>query len=96
MYNKHGAAAFVFMVLWVGQASACVPPGRPWVPSDPRDIQEFADILQADFEVYISEIQEHFRCLDAERARAMQEAAEVSQEYGRFLDESRQWRGRHN
>lgn len=31
-------------------------------------------------------MQDYFRCLDEERARAFVEARKVSEEYGRFLD----------
>jgi hypothetical protein len=55
------------------------------VPSDPQAAREYADLIQNDFEIYIQDIQSYFRCLDDERARAFQEAREVSAEYGRFL-----------
>ena len=35
-------------------------------------------------------VQEHFRCLDDERVRAFEEAREVSDEYGQFLDRAAQ------
>ncbi|MGZ2259972.1 hypothetical protein [Roseobacter sp. A03A-229] len=64
----------------------CLAPPRPFVPSDAAQVREFADIIQKDFEIYISEIQRYFLCLDEERARAFAEAQEVSREYGRFLE----------
>ena len=64
----------------------CLAPPRPFVPSDPAQAREFADIIQKDFETYIAKIQRYFLCLDEERARAFTEAQEVSQEYGRFLE----------
>ena len=67
-------------------AMTCLAPPRPFVPSDPAQAREFADIIQTDFETYIAEIQRYFLCLDEERARAFTEAQEVSQEYGRFLE----------
>ena len=66
-------------------AETCLAPSRPFVPSDPQAAQEYADIIRNDFEAYIQDIQRYFRCLDNERARAFQEAREVSEEYGRFL-----------
>ncbi|MCZ4354777.1 hypothetical protein O4H61_19895 [Roseovarius aestuarii] len=45
---------------------------------------EFAEIIRQDFEYYINDIQAYFRCLDEERARAFEEARQVSQDYGRF------------
>ena len=75
------------LIFLAGGASAqsCFAPLRPFVPSDPQAAQEYADLIRKDFEVYIQDIQSYFRCLDDERARAFQEAREVSEEYGRFL-----------
>jgi len=66
-------------------AETCLAPQRPFVPGDPEAARSYADIIRQDFENYIQDVQEYFRCLDAERARAFEEAREVSQEYGRFL-----------
>ena len=66
-------------------AMDCFAPQRPYVPADPSVAVEYADLIRRDFEEYIEDIQQHFRCLDEERARAFEEAQEVSQEYGRFL-----------
>lgn len=78
----------VFLIFLAGGASAetCLAPSRPFVPSDPQAAQEHADLIRNDFEAYIKDIQRYFRCLDNERARAFQEAREVSEEYGRFLE----------
>ncbi|UWQ77454.1 hypothetical protein K3724_23055 (plasmid) [Leisingera sp. M658] len=67
------------------QAEACFAPDRPFVPADPDAIREYSNLIQGDFETYISDVQDYFRCLEAERARAFQEAQEVSQEYGQFV-----------
>jgi hypothetical protein len=79
--------AFVSVPLIGGSASAetCVAPSRPFVPNDPQAAQEYAEIIRKDFDAYIWDIQSYFRCLDGERARAFEEAREVSEEYGRFL-----------
>ncbi|MEO1638631.1 MAG: hypothetical protein AAFU41_05230 [Pseudomonadota bacterium] len=66
-------------------AGTCLAPSRPFVPSDPGAAREYADLIRQDFELYIREIQSYFLCLEAERARAFEEAREVSDEYGRFL-----------
>jgi len=66
-------------------AETCLAPQRPFVPSDPQAAREYADIIRNDFELYIRDIQSYFRCLDGERARAFEEAREVSEEYGRFV-----------
>ncbi|WP_412779716.1 hypothetical protein [Phaeovulum vinaykumarii] len=56
------------------------------MPQSQEDMRAYADLLRADFESYIADIQEYFRCLDAERARALQEAREVSEDYGRLVE----------
>lgn len=66
-------------------AESCFAPSRPFLPSDSQAARDYADIIRGDFEDYIQDIQSYFRCLDGERARAFEEAREVSEEYGRFL-----------
>jgi len=66
-------------------AQSCFAPTRPFVPRDSQAALDYADFIRQDFENYISDIQSYFRCLDGERARAFEEAREVSEEYGRFL-----------
>ena len=71
-----------------------MPPERPFLPQSQEDMRAYADLLRADFESYIADIQEYFRCLDAERARALQESREVSADYGRLvelLDSANAW-----
>ena len=63
----------------------CLAPLRPYVPADAAMTVEYSDLIRRDFEAYIEDIQQHFRCLDEERARAFEEAQEVSQEYGNFV-----------
>jgi len=78
----------VFLFLWlpgVANAQTCYAPERPFVLIDPRDIREYSDLIRSDFELYIQNIQAYFRCLEEERARAFEEAREVSEDYGRFL-----------
>jgi len=66
-------------------AHACAPPERPFLPQAQDDMRTYADLIRGDFETYIVDVQEYFRCLDAERARAFIEAREVSEDYGRFV-----------
>ena len=78
----------VLLCLWLpgfANAQTCFAPERPFVPTDPRDIREYGDLIRSDFELYIEDIQAYFRCLEEERARAFEEAREVSEDYGRFL-----------
>ena len=67
-------------------ADTCVSPPRPFVPRDPKAASEYVHIIHDDFDLYFRDIQSYFRCLDEECARAFEEAREVSEEYGRFLD----------
>jgi len=71
------------------QAQTCYAPERPFVPTDPRDLREYRDLIGKDFETYIANIQGYFRCLDEERSRAFEEAREVSQDYGKFLQDTK-------
>jgi len=84
---SHGLRTIFLLPFFANPAIAetCLAPQRPFVPSDPQAAQEYADIIRNDFELYIRDIQSYFRCLDDERARAFEEAREVSEEYGRFL-----------
>lgn len=79
-------SVFLLIVFPTGPvAQTCYAPPRPFVPTDPQDVQEYRDLIGRDFETYIADIQAYFRCLEEERARALEEAREVSEEYGRFL-----------
>ncbi len=80
------ALAMLMLVPVASQAESCLAPGRPLVPSDSQAARDYADIIKRDFEVYITDIQDYFRCLEQERTRAFEEAREVSQDYGRFLE----------
>lgn len=80
--------AIALHLLSTGYATAesCLAPTRPYLPGDAQTARDYADIIRRDFELYIRDIQSYFRCLEAERARAFEEAREVSEEYGRFLE----------
>lgn len=64
----------------------CLPLIPPHLPGDAQLVREFEALLRAEFEQYLSQVSQYFRCLDAERARALQEAAQVTVQYGAFLD----------
>ena len=84
---KRCVSVFLLIVFPAGAvAQTCYTPPRPFVPTDPQDVQEYRDLIGHDFESYITEIQSYFKCLEKERARAFQEAREVTEEYGRFLE----------
>lgn len=76
----------ITVIVAVRPAHACTPPERPFLPASREDMRTYADLIRGDFEAYVNEVQDYFRCLDEERARAFAEAREVSEEYGRFLD----------
>ena len=80
------SVALLLLVPAASHAESCLAPVRPFVPSDSQAARNYADIIRRDFEVYITDIQDYFRCLEEERARAFEEAREVSQDYGRFLE----------
>jgi hypothetical protein len=67
-------------------AGFCLPLSPPLLPSDARLMREFAELLRDEFEQYLSEVTGYFRCIDDERARAWREAAEVTAQYGAFLE----------
>ena len=69
-----------------GPALACTPPERPFLPTSREDMRAYADLIRGDFEAYIADVQEYFRCLDDERARTFTEAREVSDDYATFLN----------
>ncbi len=77
---------FVFMA-HSAIAETCLAPSRPFVPNDPASAREYEDLIRQDFEDYITNVQDYFRCMEGERARAFTEAQEVSQEYGRFVQQ---------
>ncbi|MFQ1701890.1 hypothetical protein ACJ5NV_14980 [Loktanella agnita] len=81
----HTSVFLLICLSGTAAAQTCYAPQRPFVPTDPDDVQEYRDLIGRDFETYIADIQSYFRCLEAERARAFEEAHEVSEEYGRFL-----------
>ena len=75
-------AGLVTGVPCVAQPVGCIPPIRPFLPSDPRDVRAYADLLRQDFEAYIADFGAYLQCLDTERARVFEEGQEVTQEYG--------------
>ena len=80
------SVALLLLVPAASHAESCLAPLRPFVPGDSQAARDYADIIRWDFEVYIADVQDYFRCLEQERARAFEEAREVSQDYGRFLE----------
>ena len=79
-------ALLITVLVVSGPADACTPPERPFLPVSRDDMRTYAELIRGDFEAYIADVQEYFRCIDEERARAFIEAREVSEEYGRFIE----------
>jgi len=77
--------AVLILLPGASSAESCLAPTRPFLPNDSQAARDYADIIRRDFENYIQDIQSYFRCLEVERARAFEEAREVSEDYGRFL-----------
>jgi hypothetical protein len=76
----------ITVLVAAGPVHACTPPERPFLPAAREDMRAYAGLIRGDFEAYIANVQDYFRCLDDERARAFVEAREVSEDYGRFVD----------
>lgn len=79
-------ALLITVLVAASTAHACTPPERPFLPASRDDMRTYADLIRGDFEAYIADVQEYFRCIDEERARAFVEAGEVSEDYGRFIE----------
>lgn len=79
-------ALFVMIATAPGPVAACTQPERPFLPQSQDDMRTYADLIRGDFAAHIADAQAYFRCLDAERARAFDEAREASEDYGRFLN----------
>ena len=45
----------LLLILLAGQVygQTCYAPERPFVPTDPQDVQEYRDLIGRDFETYI-------------------------------------------
>lgn len=81
---QHPLVLLITVLVASGPAHACTPPERPFLPASREDMRVYADLIRGDFEAYIAEVQDYFRCLDEERARAFVEAREVVEQYGQF------------
>lgn len=79
-------ALLITVIVVSGPANACIPPERPFLPASREDMRAYADLIRGDFEAYIADVHEYFRCIDEERAQAFVEAREVTEEYGRFIE----------
>ena len=79
----------VMVVLSWGSAAiagSCLPPVPPWMPTNPDDVREYADLLRRDAEAYFTDVERYFRCLDQQRREVFEQARGASEDYARVLD----------
>lgn len=81
----------IFMILAPGMALAfCDPPIAPPL-TDEDTAKLYRDEFRQEFEMYFSDAQTYFRCLEEERAQVSEEVSETAQRYSRFLNDSQNW-----
>ena len=61
----------------------CVRPERPFLPQSQDDMRTYADLIRGDFEAYIADVQDYFRCVDEERARVFSDQSQSGSAEGR-------------
>lgn len=64
----------------------CIPPQEPFLPTSDEELQEYADLIEDDFQRYFKEITEYFTCMDNTRQQAFEEAQAFSGTYKAFLE----------
>jgi hypothetical protein len=85
-FGRPALLVAAFLVAYPAAADTCIAPVRPYLPEDQQSVREYADLLRQDFELYVNDVSQHFRCLDQERARAFEEAQEVTADYQRLME----------
>lgn len=63
----------------------CAPPEAPMSELPVEVLAEYRSEIAAEFEAYFSAVTAHIACLDAERARAMDEARGATEAYARLF-----------
>ena len=81
-----GVAVLVMASGTAGFAQGCMAPAAPFMPADPADIRAYADLLRQDFEVYFTDAQAYFRCLEQERRAVFDEVQQVTQAYAQMVE----------
>lgn len=56
--RSHMLGMAALFVTVAQMASACIAPEKPYLPARPEDVRAYADLLRADFEGYIADIQD--------------------------------------
>lgn len=85
-FDRSALLVAVSLVAQQAAADTCIAPVRPYLPEDQQSVREYADLLRQDFELYVLDVSQYFRCLDSERARAFEEAQEVTADYQRLME----------
>ena len=81
-----GVAVLVMASGTAGFAQGCMAPAAPFMPADPADIRAYAVLLRQDFEVYFTDAQAYFRCLEQERRAVFDEVQQVTQAYAQMIE----------
>ena len=81
-----GVAILVMASGTAGFAQGCMAPSPPFMPSDPADIRAYADLLRQDFEIYFTDAQAYFRCLERERRAVFDEVQQVTQAFAQMIE----------
>lgn len=54
------------------KAQNCLRPIPPYVPENPANIREDSDLLRRDMEAYFADVEQYFRCQDAQQAEVFE------------------------
>ena len=68
------------------EAAFCLPPDLPMTALPASVLAEYRAEISAEFEGYFREVSHYIACLDAERARALDEARTATSAYSALLD----------
>ena len=64
----------------------CLPPDVPITDLPEAVLLEYRTEIATEFEAYFTAVSDHIACLDAERSRALLEAASATEDYSTFLN----------
>lgn len=70
----------------LADALRCVPPDVPMTDLPVGILVEYRAEIAAEFEAYFAALSDHIACLDAERARAMEEARVAATAYADLIN----------
>ncbi|MCZ0811828.1 hypothetical protein N5A93_06250 [Roseovarius sp. EGI FJ00037] len=81
-----GVAMLVMACGTAGFAQGCMAPAAPFMPAELADIRAYADLLREDFEIYFTDAQAYFRCLERERRAVFDEVQQLTQAYAQMIE----------